>query len=93
MFARDGGGGDDDPYNFDIADGFGGKDAKKRSSRKAGGGKLGGLRSQQSRLGKSLLSKTVGSSPSSKSSVNPQVGRGNAKPLGVWWVLAWSNPV
>ncbi|CAM9159399.1 unnamed protein product, partial [Scytosiphon promiscuus] len=48
MFAQSGGGGGDDPYNFEIADGFGGG-ASKRNSKK-------------SKLGKSFLHKTTGAS-------------------------------
>lgn len=59
MFARGGDGGGDDPYNFDIADGFGGGVSKKKG--------------KQSKLGKSSLNKTVGASPSA-SSLIPQVG-------------------
>lgn len=61
MFARSGGGGDDDPYNFDIADGFGGGGSKKKT--------------KKSKLGKLSLNKTtvVGASPSG-SSLTPQVG-------------------
>ncbi|CAM9553422.1 unnamed protein product [Ectocarpus sp. 8 AP-2014] len=57
MFARSGGGGDDDPYNFDIADGFGGGGSKKKT--------------KKSKLGKLSLNKTVGASPS-VSSLTPQ---------------------
>lgn len=58
MFASGGDGGGDDPYNFDIADGFGGGGSKKKS--------------KQSKFGKSSLNKTVGASPSA-SSLIPQV--------------------
>lgn len=68
MFARDGGEGNDDPYNFDIADRYGGSgDSKRGKARKAGGSKLSGGRSHQSKLKKSVLNKTVGSIPSSTS--------------------------
>lgn len=75
MFARDGGEGNDDPYNFDIADRYGGTgDSKRGKARKAGGSsKLIGRRSHQSRLKTSALNKTVGSIPSS-ASVKEKVG-------------------
>ncbi|CAM9743420.1 unnamed protein product [Ectocarpus fasciculatus] len=57
MFARSGGGGDDDPYNFDIADGFGGGGGSKKKTKK-------------SKLGKLSLNKTGGSP--SVSSLTPQ---------------------
>lgn len=58
MFASGGDGGGDDPYNFDIADGFGGSGSKKKS--------------KQSKFGKASLNKTLGASPST-SSLKPQV--------------------
>lgn len=73
MFAQDGGEGNDDPYNFDIADRYGGGGSKKGNARKAGGSKLSGGKSHQSRLKKSVLNKTVGSVPSS-TPVKAQVG-------------------
>ena len=65
MVARSGGGGgDDDAYNFDIADSYGGRGASKKK------------RTKQSKLGKSSLSKTTGSSPSS-SPFKPHVSKEN----------------
>ena len=52
MFARAGNDGGDDPYNFDLADGFGGGGKKKSKSKLAG---------------KSSLNKTVGARPSTSS--------------------------
>lgn len=60
MFARAGNDGGDDPYNFDIADDFGGG-GKKKSEGKS---KL---------AGKSSLNKTVGARPSTSSLIS-QVG-------------------
>lgn len=59
MFARTANDGGDDPYNFDIVDGYGGGGSKKSKKSKLGG--------------KASLNKTVGASPST-SSLIPQVG-------------------
>ncbi|CAN0398368.1 unnamed protein product [Ectocarpus sp. 12 AP-2014] len=66
MFARSGGGGDDDPYNFNIADGFGGGGSKKKT--------------KKSKLGKLSLNKTVGASPSVSSLTPQEVSRPVANP-------------
>ncbi|CAM9827740.1 unnamed protein product, partial [Ectocarpus sp. 6 AP-2014] len=65
-FARSGGGGDDDPYNFDIADGFSGGGSKKKT--------------KKSKLGKLSLNKTVGASPSVSSLTPQEVSRPVANP-------------
>ncbi|CAM9688192.1 unnamed protein product [Ectocarpus sp. 13 AM-2016] len=66
MFARSGGGGDDDPYNFNIVDGFGGGGSKKKT--------------KKSKLGKLSLNKTVGASPGVSSLTPQQVSRPVANP-------------
>ncbi|CAN0064421.1 unnamed protein product, partial [Hapterophycus canaliculatus] len=58
MFAHSGGGGSDDPYNFDIADGFGGGVSKRNSTK--------------SKLGKSSLQKTPVVSVGASSALTPQ---------------------
>lgn len=73
MFARDGGGAGDDPYNFDISHSFSNRDTKKKGSEKTVGSKLSSERSVQSRLGKSSLNKTVRPDPKS-SPLKRQVG-------------------